>query len=198
MSGSDEKRALVFAAAYDVFSRYGFRRTSMNDVAQAAGISRPALYLLFQNKEHLFLELVSYRLAQAIAAAEAALADGRPLQERLIDALLAHEAVLYEPVSESPHGAELMDVGESIASEHIRAGHEQLVEGGEAALDDLDLAPAAFVELLLASVMGIKKTSPANAAFRRDVRAVGTVFMKAVCLPRKRASRKPRRRDRVA
>ena len=48
------KRDAVYDAASAVFAQYGFRRTTMNDIAKSAGISRPALYLMFENKEDLF------------------------------------------------------------------------------------------------------------------------------------------------
>lgn len=38
-------------AAFETFRAYGFRRTSMEDIAKAAGMSRAALYLHFRNKE---------------------------------------------------------------------------------------------------------------------------------------------------
>ncbi len=60
------KREAVYEAAATVFAQYGFRRTTMNDIAQAAGISRPALYLMFANKENLFQGLAAFRLDQAI------------------------------------------------------------------------------------------------------------------------------------
>jgi AcrR family transcriptional regulator len=44
---SDDKRTRILAAARSVFLRYGFKRVNMNDIADAAGVSRPALYLLF-------------------------------------------------------------------------------------------------------------------------------------------------------
>lgn len=49
-----EKDVQIIEAATAVFLRYGFRRTTMGDLAQAAGISRPALYLRFCNKENIF------------------------------------------------------------------------------------------------------------------------------------------------
>jgi len=49
-----EKEQRVIQAATDVFLRYGFKRTTMGDLAAAAGLSRPALYLLFCNKERIF------------------------------------------------------------------------------------------------------------------------------------------------
>ena len=52
------KRQRAADAALTVFQRYGFARTTMADIADAAGISRPALYLLFPNKEEIFAAAV--------------------------------------------------------------------------------------------------------------------------------------------
>ena len=45
----DPKRAHVLGCATKVFLAYGFARTTMDDIARAAEMSRPALYLLFKN-----------------------------------------------------------------------------------------------------------------------------------------------------
>ncbi|WP_243381983.1 TetR/AcrR family transcriptional regulator [Geothrix alkalitolerans] len=50
----NEKKARVLEAAESVFLRFGYRRTTMGDLAAAAGMSRPALYLVFCNKEEAF------------------------------------------------------------------------------------------------------------------------------------------------
>src|SRR5215207_421219 len=58
---SDEraaKRRRAADASLNVFQRYGFARTTMADIAEAAGMSRPALYLLFPNKEEIFAAAV--------------------------------------------------------------------------------------------------------------------------------------------
>ncbi|MDD9889096.1 MAG: helix-turn-helix domain containing protein, partial [Gammaproteobacteria bacterium] len=109
---SQAKKDAVFEAAAEVFARYGYRRTTMNDIAEAAGISRPALYLIFENKENLFCELSDFRLNQAIDVAIDALATSGELRRRFIQALLVFEKVYYEPVSNSPHGEELMDTNQ--------------------------------------------------------------------------------------
>ena len=44
-------------AATAIFLRYGFKKTSMDDVAQAAGVSRQGLYLYFDTKDFLFRRL---------------------------------------------------------------------------------------------------------------------------------------------
>lgn len=48
------KRDRAVAAAAELFLRHGFARTTMGDIAKAASMSRPALYLLFPNKEEVF------------------------------------------------------------------------------------------------------------------------------------------------
>jgi AcrR family transcriptional regulator len=81
------RRELVLAAALDTFARYGYRKTSMEDVARAAAISRPGLYLLFGSKQELFTAAVTQALDRSLAAVSEVLADTtRPVRERLLDA----------------------------------------------------------------------------------------------------------------
>ncbi|CAM5233369.1 TetR/AcrR family transcriptional regulator OS=Streptomyces tendae OX=1932 GN=GUR47_06750 PE=4 SV=1 [Streptomyces tendae] len=69
------------------FARFGYRKTSMEEVARAARISRPGLYFLFSSKEALFRAAVTQALDRDITAVEQVLADsGRPLPERLVEA----------------------------------------------------------------------------------------------------------------
>src|SRR5258708_36742368 len=48
------RRLAILEAATPVFLRYGYKKTSMDDLARAAGLSRQGLYLHFENKEALF------------------------------------------------------------------------------------------------------------------------------------------------
>src|SRR6187549_78120 len=74
-------------AAATVFMRFGFRKTSMDEVARAANVSRQGLYLHFATKEELFRASVEYLLDTALADATAALADADlPLEKRLLAA----------------------------------------------------------------------------------------------------------------
>jgi AcrR family transcriptional regulator len=81
------RRERVLAAALATFARYGYRKTSMEDVARAADISRPGLYFLFTSKEQLFRAAVTQALDDDLAAAQRSLDDtGRPLRDRLVEA----------------------------------------------------------------------------------------------------------------
>lgn len=81
------RRERVLGAALVTFARYGYKKTSMEDVARAADISRPGLYFLFTSKQNLFRAAVTQALDDDIEAAKRSLEDTeRPLRDRLIEA----------------------------------------------------------------------------------------------------------------
>jgi AcrR family transcriptional regulator len=80
-----DRRELVLESALVTFARFGYRKTSMDEVARTARISRPGLYFLFASKESLFRASVTHALTSDIAAVERILGDNRrPLHERLL------------------------------------------------------------------------------------------------------------------
>ena len=82
-----DRREHVLAAALLAFARYGYRKTSMEEVARVAGISRPGLYFLFHSKPELFRVAVTQALDLDVASAEKSLTSAeRPLRERLLEA----------------------------------------------------------------------------------------------------------------
>jgi AcrR family transcriptional regulator len=185
------KREAIYEAAATVFAQYGFRRTTMNDIAQAAGISRPALYLMFANKENLFQGLAAFRLDQAIEQALGVLAGDGDTNERIIAALLVFERIFYEPIADSPHGAELMDISQSLASELMMKDivrlHAALAktlsdaeQAGEVNFENSPLKPKAFVELLFTGLNGVKKKASNTAEFRKMVKQLAEVFLQSV------------------
>ena len=50
MSTDDPRRSRLLEAALGVFLRYGYKKTSMDEVARAADLSRQGLYLHFATK----------------------------------------------------------------------------------------------------------------------------------------------------
>ncbi len=53
-----ERRQQLLEVSLEAFSRDGFNQTSMNDIADAAGVTKPVLYQHFGSKRELFLELL--------------------------------------------------------------------------------------------------------------------------------------------
>ena len=79
------RREQILDVALEVFGRAGFHGASMNDVADAAGVTKPVLYQHFESKRELYralLEEVGNRLLSAIAKATADAPDGRSQTQR--------------------------------------------------------------------------------------------------------------------
>ena len=53
-----EKRDLILEAALEVFSSHGFRGSTIDQIADAAGMSKPNLLYYFRNKEEIFQTLI--------------------------------------------------------------------------------------------------------------------------------------------
>ncbi|WP_267576649.1 TetR/AcrR family transcriptional regulator [Corallococcus sp. bb12-1] len=84
----DARRRRLLEASLGVFTRFGYRKASMEEVARAADVSRQGLYLHFATKEELFRAAVEHALGTHLEAALAALTEvGRPLEARLVAAL---------------------------------------------------------------------------------------------------------------
>lgn len=59
LAGKGETRDRILRSAHDLFSRLGFSRVSMRQVATRAGVTKPALYYHFRDKETLFEECLA-------------------------------------------------------------------------------------------------------------------------------------------
>lgn len=61
----------VLAAAAELFVRFGVAKTTVDEIARAAGISKGAIYLEFQSKDSLVEALVKHELRDYLRAAAA-------------------------------------------------------------------------------------------------------------------------------
>jgi AcrR family transcriptional regulator len=95
-------------AALATFARFGYRRTSMEALAQAADMSRPALYQYFRNKETVFREMTQWALYRSTDDAEAAARTART-PAAAIEAILTEVLALHTPDLESSYFYELLD-----------------------------------------------------------------------------------------
>lgn len=99
-----QRREQLLEVALHVFAARGFHQTSMNDVADAAGVTKPVLYQHFSSKRALYLELlelVSRRLMAVIDRATGSAGGPREQVERGLGAY-------FRFVVESPDEYQLM------------------------------------------------------------------------------------------
>lgn len=89
------RRAEILRVAERLFASNGYAATSMEDVADVVGVTKPAIYHYFRSKEDLLLEIRQSIIDGALELVDGVLeAEGRPSQ-KLADILVAHtETVL--------------------------------------------------------------------------------------------------------
>ncbi len=78
-------RNLLLSAAEQVFARVGYEKAQVEEIAEAAGFSKGALYAHFKSKEELFLALYETKTASSLAKLRHAL-DSAPTRDGKIDA----------------------------------------------------------------------------------------------------------------
>jgi AcrR family transcriptional regulator len=78
-------RDLLLRAAEQVFARVGYEKAQVEEIAEAAGFSKGALYAHFKSKEELFLGLYETKTASSLAKLRHAL-EGAPTRDGKIDA----------------------------------------------------------------------------------------------------------------
>ncbi len=189
---TDDKQMVIFLAALEVFRLYGFRRSSMEDIAKAAGMSRAALYLHFKNKQDLFRRLASVFFLQAVHDLRVELDKdpARAITDTLVAALLAKGGVGMEALFNSPHGHELMEDKNSVAEEEIAEGMgalaHVLAEWFEAQVGagriELDGTAQEMAETLLAALDGVKSNANTYQDYVTGITRVGRVFGNALAI----------------
>jgi len=102
----------ILSAAENVFARFGYRRASMSQIAEEAGLTRQALYHHYAGKEALFRAVVEQLHELAYEAEAAAGFEQEQAGAGLADVLAAQIGArfryLVECVEESPQAEELL------------------------------------------------------------------------------------------
>jgi AcrR family transcriptional regulator len=174
----DPKRSVVLAAALGLFGRYGFQKTSMGEVAKASGISRPALYLLFPNKEQLYRVTMQGVMERGQQAMEACFADETlSFEERTVaalDALLGQyvETQVARDLSEllensGPQLGSMFHDYQEKARATISAQVDSLAPPG--VLTE-DLGADDVMDVLFSAAVTWKQTAATRAEFRDRIR----------------------------
>src|ERR1700741_553845 len=103
------RRDRVVQAAIGVFLRYGYARTTMAVLAQAAGLSRPTHYLEFPDKDAIVHAVVDARVAAKLTQIRQGLPGYRGFQAKLRFACETWGAEGFELVQAHPDAKDMFD-----------------------------------------------------------------------------------------
>lgn len=80
---ADQRRQQLFEVARERFAHQGFHETSMDEIAEAAGVTKPVLYQHFPSKRALYVELLEETGRQLLSTLAEATAQAGTLRERV-------------------------------------------------------------------------------------------------------------------
>jgi len=63
MTNDNEQKKRILSAATNLFSRFGLEKTTMEDIAKAAGKGKSSLYYYFKSKEEVYAEVIRKEIA---------------------------------------------------------------------------------------------------------------------------------------
>ncbi len=157
----------------------GYAATSMADIARAAGVSRPAVYQYFADKDDVFASAFSAVFEARVDAALAALDEADDMPAALDALLQRFEGDLWELTAASPHHEELVAakspaVADAIGREIDRlwAAVDRWVADRVSTSDADGRRRADWIDLLRWAPRGMQLDQPAVVEYRRRLAAL--------------------------
>jgi len=191
--GSAKPNAIVLAGL-QLFTRYGYRKTSIDDIARAAQVAKRTVYLHFENKAAVFLAILEYLGDQVrLRCAAAELEGGTPVQ-RLTGLLDAYFGMGFDLFSKSEHMPELEETFSRLARTKIGGLNKEyedrlarfvrsLEKTGEIGGPPQRLTVEQIVHILMRAAEGAKHDSKVQGdrkALERRLRELAVLAMAAM------------------
>jgi AcrR family transcriptional regulator len=129
---SEDTREKILVAAIQRFSNFGYRRTSINDVAEGAGLARATVYLYWKSKEDLFIAGLERFHVHSQALAEKGAATEGTAAERIQAMIMAQYGATSDIVHGTASGHEVFEatlkLGSDLVEQCLRRGEEILMD----------------------------------------------------------------------
>ena len=159
----NEREKNILSAAERVFVRFGYKRASMSDVAEEAGISRQTLYKAFRSKEDILKTHIVVYTDVALAEIEKGLNQIEGLSERLSFVLDKMVVVGFDMVRATPNAQDIIDGVNSATKEELevtairfQAVIKDVLDPYETALRDAGTNPEDLAEYIQRSARAAK------------------------------------------
>lgn len=152
---SESRRNTILQAALDCFLKHGYSKTSLDDIAKTARLSRPLIYLVFKNKEDIFRATYDYVLADAFERADKAASSRGSKAERLMGVMDALLLTPWQKVSGHPMSGEFYEECSTLNPEVAQKHERAVMKHATSILGDKDLA-----EVFALATIGLQEGLP--------------------------------------
>ena len=125
-ASTDDARERILAAAERCIDRYGFRKTTMDDIASEVGLSRPNVYRYFADRDDLLVELITRHGRALIDRARKSISRHSSLTDQIVESLLyIADHARRDPITRHSFDPDATNLGRRMiasgASELLRA-----------------------------------------------------------------------------
>lgn len=160
MSTRDEH---IVEQAIAIISRYGYKKTTMGDLADAAGVSRQTLYNKFPNKEEVLRAAVRHSNDAGLSQLKAKWEIDETLAERLESFFQIGPLTWYDTLIATPDAADLMEGVNAHAADLMQeatriwiAALAELFSPYEPVLSKQETTPQQFADFVYATSASAK------------------------------------------
>jgi AcrR family transcriptional regulator len=165
------RRAKILLAARWCFLNFGFAKTSFEDIAKRANLSRTLLYRIFKDKEDVFRAVfVDWLVSRHPAAEQAASGPGKPY-ERLLNVCRLMVLDPWADMVGTPMGGEFFETCERIDPE-IDALHRKIALKCAAAI----IGDKARAEVFLLALDGLLGDQPTTHVLEERTKILAASF----------------------
>ncbi|MEY4166731.1 MAG: hypothetical protein RIR52_555 [Acidobacteriota bacterium] len=166
------RKQVIIDAALDCFLQFGYDKTTLEDIATRAGLSRTLLYLQFRNKEEIFIETTRSLYREQFEKARPILTRPISRKEKLN---LIYEELLLKPwvrIWKSPGSEAFLAACHRISPQLDREYEREAYRLLLPIFDD-----RAVIEIFLLCIDGLYSDDPSPAVLRRRVRLLIERFL---------------------
>lgn len=151
------QRDYILAKAAALFAQRGYTATSMNEVADACGVSKPALYHYVQDKHDLLVRICERHIARLVQVVEEVEAQGLAPQQRVCVMVQRFVAEYAEAQNEHRVLTEDVKFLETDDQQRVLDGERRVVKAVAQALSELrpELQQAQLVKPLTMLLFGM-------------------------------------------
>lgn len=179
-------------AALKLFARYGYKRSSMDDIAREAGLAKATLYLHFKGKDDVFRAMLRLLARRVEARCREVSENQGPFPARLAALLQAHHGQIFCSFGTGEHLPELKTVMSTVAAGELLAFEQifttfagellrQAEANGEVSLSGLAVSRESWIVSILYAAGGAKLgTAPDSDEYGRRLDDIAAVFAASV------------------
>ena len=168
------RRRVILDAARDCILKFGYAKSSLEDIAKQAAISRPLIYRKFKSKEEIFGAVLEDLFETQYRAAEHALAQPGSKREKLMS---LYKALLLDPwkelIVDAPMGAEFYEACHRVRPDIDERRRKTQLKYTQAVLGTKEVS-----EVFMLAVDGLHQDLPATKVLRRRLEVLIDQFVR--------------------